>query len=202
MTIDEPISVDLHSPGELPMLGKERFVSNPRSMRVAHIWIALFFLIMLVIIMIEGFHLLAFFTFLGLAGIASAFVELLVHLGREGAITIDYERRLVILEHVVYPENFWDFRAKREVVLPFSSILCVQEIRNSGIKSYFVYTRTSRFSLGRTIDRVDRLAVLLGDIAEGTGPVHPIRNIWVIGFAAGFAGLAIVALLGWLLGWI
>lgn len=185
------------------MFGRERYGVNTQSSRKAHIWIGLFLIMSWGMLMMKGIQpLWGYVLFLGMAGVASTFVELMLYLAKHSAVVLDYERKVVVLEHYVYPLGFWDFRSKPEVIIPFSEIQHVSRFEGKGGRTYFVYTKQSRFSLGRTIDRVDELASALYTIASGSIPLHPLRNVWILGIVASLIGGGLVLLLAWMLGWI
>ncbi len=199
----EPPAIDLAEPDELPLFGRERFCVNTHRSRKAHIWIGLFLIMSWGMLMMKGSQpLWGYVLFLGMAGVASAFVELMLYLSKDSAVVLDYERKVVVLEHYVYPLGFWDFRSKPEVVIPFSEIQHVSRFEGKGGRTYYVFTKQSRFNLGRTIDRIDELALSLESIASGSIPLHPLRNPWILGIFASLIGGGLVLLLAWLLGWI
>ena len=170
-------------------------------MRKAHIWIGLFFIAMVTIFVVDGTMELWVYLFaLGLAGVASVFVELMVMLANDSTVIVDYDRQTIVLHNFVYPLGFWDFRAKPEVIIPFSEIQHVSRFEGKGGRTYFVYTKKSRFNLGRTLDRVDELALSLEAIASGSMPLHPLRNPWVLGVFASLIGGGLVLLIAWLAG--
>lgn len=128
-------------------------------------------------------------------------MEYLLSQAEKQTVVLDYNQNIVVLENFVYATGFWDFRRKREVIIPFREILSVETVRrNKGSTSYFVYSSKARFNLGGTLNRYEELAGILKQIAQGTEPMYPLRSIWVIGFLAAFLGLGTVAFLGWLLG--
>jgi len=202
--MDEPPAIDLAEPGELPLFGRERYRVNTQSSRKAHIWIGLSVIMSWVMIAIEGsLPLWGYLMILGMAGVASSFVELMLYLTKDSAVVLDYERKVVVLENYVYPLGFWDFRSKPEVVIPFSEIQHVSRVEGKKRENYyFVYTKQSRFNLDRTIDRVDKLASSLEAIASGSIPLHPLRNVWILGTVASLIGGGLVLLLAWILGWL
>jgi hypothetical protein len=201
--LNDPPTIDLHDFDQLPMTGRERYKVDAQSSRVAHLWIAIL-LISLTLFMVNrgDFDLVWYLVILGVVGLASVVVELVLLLAKDSAIMIDYERQVVVLEHYVYPLGFWDFRSKPEVVIPFSEIQHVSRFEGKGGRTYFVYTKRSRFNLGQTIDRVDQLATSLESIASGPIPLHPLRNVWILGTMASVVGGGLVLLLAWMLGWL
>lgn len=201
--MDETPAIDLAEPGELPLFGRERYGVNTQSSRKAHIWIGLFVTMSWVVITIDGIQpLWGYLMFLGMAGVASTFVELMLYLAKDSAVVLDYERKVVVLEHYVYPLGFWDFRSKPEVVIPFSEIQHVSRFEGKGGTTYSVYTRQSRFNLDRTIDRVEKLASSLDEISSGSIPMHPLRNVWILSAIVSIIGGGLALLLAWMLGWL
>lgn len=117
-------------------------------------------------------------------------------------MTIDFENEQIVIEHYTYPVRFWDILPKRSVRIPFDDILSVQGLHGKGRSSYWVQTRESRFVVDDAVANYAELVRILKGLSTETpsAPVH--RNQLVIGFGAVVVGLGIVALLGWMLGWI
>ena len=185
------------------MRDRDRFVHIRKPRAALYIYISIAFIAGCVFIWINGkFSLLTSLILLGLALMFALGFEVLHYLARNMAVTLDYTREIVVLEHFVYPLSFLDFHRKSEVVIPFDEIQHVTHTYSNGSITYWVYTKLSRFSFGSGIDRAAQLATELSEIASNTERMNPLRSMWVIAFAAGFTALAIVALLGWMLGWI
>lgn len=202
--LTEPDPIDLNDLSELPVSGREVFRVNPRSVRIAHVWLLILVLVAMMAMLTSDQRVGFYLVLLGVAGVIGVGIETVAYFGREGSITVDYERGVVVLMNMVYPLRFWDVLPKREVVIPFSSVLCVLDIRDRGGNKggYIVTTRESRFTLSRTTERLDRAGSLLGELADRTEPAPLRRHFWVLCSIAGLAGCVVVALLGWLLGWV
>lgn len=130
--------------------------------------------------------------------------ELMLPGAMKRVVVVDFDRRVLILHHFIYQLSFWDITPKAEVEIPFDEILGLETIHDrSWTKHRFVYTKQSRFTLHQNLTDHDRLVEILeGIISNETSSVKFVRFQMVVCFAAGLSGLAIVALIGWLLGWI
>lgn len=135
---------------------------------------------------------------------AIAAMEFYLLSAKRRVIEIDMGRREFRLEQFVYPISFYDIKPKNQVVIQFDEVLGIERLRShkSPWDSFIVYTTESKFGFSDYFSETPRLIALIEEIAKDTDPVHPARNMMVLGFAAGLLGLLVVAFLGWLIGWI
>lgn len=141
---------------------------------------------------------------MGFIVLAIAATELYLLSAKGRVIEVDMKRKELRLERFVYPLRFMDIKPKASVVIPFDKIQTIESFKSvkNPWKSSLVYTDESKFAFNDYFDNTEQLIGLLKEIADETEPIHPMRSMMVLGFAAGLVGLLLVAFLGWLIGWI
>ncbi len=135
-------------------------------------------------------------------GIFVLIIEFSHRFAKDMRVSFDFEQRIVVLEGVFYPQSFWDVFSKKYVEIPFDDFVGVVNGSSRNGRSHFVYTKESRLNVGEYFENYDLMIDLFREISKDSDGVPLRRNIWVWSIVASLVGVAIVFVLGWLLGWI